>query len=287
MAILKTYLFAPNFTTHLDGNIQLGAIVADPFRPNKPIAQIPFKIETDIHVEHDRSISPGVSASTHANMFAKFLETASANVGLQRDKSIIDHYTMATLETISYRRDITDEEAAEVVRTNDKIQKAMSNSMLGSAPVYIVTGLKIATGFSLISELTKSKGFNVGAAVPVTEQISTGADLVVSQGRTLTEQSSTTQDIVFAYQLHAVARKGWWKKRRVEIDIYAPKAAALGNDNRTTQDAVGIAEATADVIDVALVDFRDGFNTEHTVYESEAGVQYNCISQLKVRDGFH
>ena len=179
MAILRTYLFAPNFTTHLGANIQLGTIIADPFRPSKWISQVQFDIETDTHIEHDRSVSPGVSASTHANMFAKFLETASVDVGMQRDKSILDHYTMDTLETISYKRDITDDEAAEIVNSNAKIQFAMRNSILGSAPVYIVTGLKIAKGFHLTSELTKSKGFNAGANIPITDQVSAGADLNV------------------------------------------------------------------------------------------------------------
>jgi len=283
MAILKTYLFAPNFTTHSDANIQLGTIIANPFRPSKWITRIPLDIETDTHTEYDRSISPGVSASVHANMFAKFLEAASANAGLQSDNSILDHYTMDTLKTISYKRDITDDEAAEMVNNDTKKRFAMKNSILGSAPVYIVTGLKIAKGFQLTSELSKSKGFSAGANTLITDQVSAGADLVVSQGKTLTEQSSTTQDIVFAYQLHAVANKGWWKKRRVDIDVYTPKAAALGSNNRTTPDAVEIAEATAEVIDEALIDFCDGFITESATYESEAGVKYNCVCQLPDR----
>jgi hypothetical protein len=278
MAILKTYLFAPNFTTHLGANIQLGTVVADPFRPSKWIAQIQLDIETDTHIEYDRSVSPGVTASTHANIFAKFFETASANIGLQRDKSIADHYTMDTLETISYKRDITDDEAAEMVNTNAKIQHAMKSSILGDAPVYIVTGLKIAKGFHLTSKFAKSKEFNIGAALPVTEQISAGADVDISHGKTLNEQSSTAQDIVFAYQLHAVANKGWWKRRRVNIDVYAPKAAALGSDNRSTQDTVAVEEATVEDLDETLIDFDDVTITEHTAYECEGDVQYCCVA---------
>lgn len=284
MAILKTYLFAPNFTTHLDANIQLGTIIANPFRPSKWIMKIPLDIETDTHIEYERSVSPGVSASVHANMFAKFLETASANIGLQSDKSILDHYTMNTLETISYKRDITDDEAAEIVNNNTDIQYVMKNSVLGPAPVYIVTGLKIAKGFHLTSELTKSKGFSAGANIPIADQVSAGADLNVSQGKTFSEQSSTTQPIVFAYQLHAVAKRGWWKNRRVDIDVYTPRAAALGSDNRRTQDTVKVAEATAEIVDEALVDFRDGFVTAQTAYESEADAKYICVSQLPERD---
>jgi hypothetical protein len=278
MAILRTYLFAPNFTTHLDANIQLGTVVANPFRPNKWIAQIPLNIKTDTHVEYDRSISPGVSASTHVNIFANFLETASANIGLQRDKSILDHYTMDTLETISYKRDITDDEAAEIVNSNAKIQAAMKNSILGSAPVYIVTGLKIAKGFHLTSDFAKSKGLNIAATIPITEQVSAGTDIGTSHGKTLSEESSTTQDIAFAYQLHAVAKKGWWRKRLVNIDVYAPRAAALGSVNHTTQDAVAVEEATAEDLDETLIDFDDVTITEQTVYEGEGDVRYDYIA---------
>jgi long-subunit fatty acid transport protein len=185
---------------------------------------------------------------------------------------------MDTLETISYKRDITDDEAARMVNTNTKIQHAMKNSILGDAPVYIVTGLKIAKGFHLTSEFAKNKGFNIGAAIPITEEIAAGADFDVSHSKTFNEQSSTAQDIVFAYQLHAVANKGWWKKRRVNVDVYAPKAAALGSDDRTTQDAVAVEEATLEDLDEALIDFGDVTITEHTVCEGEGGIQYDCVA---------
>ncbi|CAD0084380.1 unnamed protein product [Aureobasidium vineae] len=278
MAILKTYLLAPNFTTHLGANVQLGSIIANPFRPNKWIGEIPLHIETDTHVEYDRSISPGMSASTHVNIFAKFLETASGTIGLQKEKNILDHYTMDTLETISYKRDITDDEAAEMVRANSKLQEVMKSGILGSVPVYIVTGLKVAKGFHLTSEITKSKGANIDANIPVTNQVSAGADLSVSQTKTLSEQSSTAQDIVFAYQLHAVANRGYWKKRRVDIDIYAPKAAALGKDNRTTEDAVAVVGATTEDIEEAQFDYGDVAVTEHHAYEGERDSLCICIT---------
>lgn len=208
---------------------------------------------------------------------------ASANVGLQSDKSILDHYNMDTLETITYKCDITDNEAAEMVNNDTKIRYTIKNSIMGSAPVYIVTGLKIAKGIHLTSEFTKSKGFSAGANTPIIYQVSAGADLVVSQGKTFTEQSSTTQDTVFAYQSHEVANKGWWKKRRFDTDVYAPKVAASSSDNRTTPDAVEIAEATAEVIDEALVYFRDGFITESTTYGSKADMKCDCVCQLPDR----
>ncbi|CAD0111270.1 unnamed protein product [Aureobasidium uvarum] len=278
MAILKTYLLAPNFTTHLGANVQLGTIIANPFRPSKWIGKIPLHIETDTHVEYDRSISPGVSASMHVNAFAKFLETASGTIGLQKDKTILDHYTMDSLETISYKRDITDDEAAEMVRANSNLQEVMKSGILGSVPIYIVTGLKVAKGFHLTSEVTKSKGANIGADIPITDQVSAGAELSVSQTKTLSEQSSTAQDIVFAYQLHAVANKGYWKKRRVDIDIYAPKAAALGKDTRTTEDAVAVAGATTEDFEEAQLDYGDVAVTEHNAYDGKGDISCICIA---------
>jgi len=273
MGILKTYLLAPNFTTHLDGNVQLGTVIANPFRPNKWVGKgkIPLNIDVDTHTEYDRSISPGASASTHVNIFAKFLETAS-NVGLRTNKSVLNHYTMDALETVSYKRDISDDEAAEIVQADSKIQDVMNSGVLGAAPVYIVTGLKVAKGFRLNTELIKSNEVNFGASAPIIEQISAGADLGFSRGKVLNEQSSTTQDIIFAYQLHAIATKGWWKRKRVETNVYAPKAAALSRDDSiaNADDTVATTDATVEEIEESLFDYDDISIDVHDVYEGDA-----------------
>lgn len=254
MASLKTYLLAPNFYFHTDGPLQLGTIITNPFRPTKWTSKLTTEPERDTHVESDRSISKEASSTLYGKIFASFLQTASTSLSGEISKNIMDHYTMDTLETISYKRDPTDEEITQLVETDKKIQAAMNSGLFGSRPVYLVTGLRIAKGFRLTREVTTTTGGSVGANIPLTEEVSAGAEIGGSRGNTFTESLATKQDIVFAYQLHVIAQKGWIHKR-FETDVFAPKAAFLSEEDESEADTFTSVETTMEDLEQAVSEY--------------------------------
>lgn len=267
MASKKTYLLAPNFTFQPDGPLRLGSVIADPFRPTKPLSTIPALPDTITHTELERTISRGNSRSLHSSIWAQFLQTASANIGVGVSKDVLTQYTMDSLETVYFQSDPTDAEAMEYAR-DGKVRAAMKAGIFGTQPVYMVTGLKIAKGFRLVSEIASTREGNVGASAPVVDQVSLGAKVGFSKGKTVEESLVAGSDIVFAYQLHVIAEKGW-RHKRVEADLYEPKSAFLGHEEESVEEKpveAGTATA-ADLLDFAeeneddtvkLVEARDG-----------------------------
>lgn len=225
----KTFFLAPNFTLHPGGALALGSVIADPSRPTKILSALPNPPETDTHVEFDRSLSRQDGTTFHGKTFASFLTSASANLGGEVSKSALSKYDMDSMATVYFKRDVTDDEVTELVLKDSKVRAAINSGLFGKQPVYVVTGLKVAKGFRLTTEVGGSKGATIGASVPIVEGVGIGAEIGGNRSRSLTETLSTQQDIIFAYQLHKVVQKGWRRdSKRIEVDVFMHKAAALG-----------------------------------------------------------
>lgn len=227
---LKTYLLAPNFTFEPDGPIRIGRIIANPFHPTKPIHIPSEKPLTATHTDFDNSFSREKNSSTHASIWAQFLQTTSLNVGAGVSADALTQYTMDSMETIRLKEDPTDKEASELVK-DPAIQAAINAGITGTAPVFMITGIKVAKGFRLHAQIAKTRNANVDVSTVITEEIGVGTRLGTSRVTSTEESSRSGSDIIFAYQLHIITRKGWWSRKKVSADIYAPSAAFLNKDS--------------------------------------------------------
>lgn len=260
MAALKTYILAPNFTFERDGPIRLGNIIADPFRPTKVLSTLSHEPLTAKHTDFECSFTREKSRSLRGGVWAQFLQTASASVGGGGERATTSEYTMDSLETVRLKQDPSDEEAAARSR-EPKVQAAIKSGLSGAAPVYIVTGLMIAKAFRFSRSVTSTRSGNVGAGVPVTAEVGVGMDVDASTSTTVGDSMRSGSDIIFAYQLHTIASKGWWHKR-VEAEVYAPKSAFLNNDQRVVEEEIGVQASTCEeLLEVARENEEDSIQT--------------------------
>lgn len=173
---------------------------------------------------------------------------------------------MDSLEAVYFRHDPTEEEVAERIKAK-KVQAAIKAGLFGSQPVYMITGLRIAKGFRLSSEVASKREGSVGASMPVVDQVSLGGDISLSGKKAVEESFSLGNDVVFAYQLHVIAQKGW-REKRVQVDVYAPKAAFLNDEGRQEKipmvasivTEADLREISADAEDVSMdiIEAEDG-----------------------------
>ncbi|KAL7805251.1 hypothetical protein V8C44DRAFT_341270 [Trichoderma aethiopicum] len=226
---LKTYLLAPNFTFEPDGPIRIGNIIADPFYPLKPLSTPVHPPLTATHVDLDCTFSRESDKSLHGSLWAKFLQNANGKIGQKLSKDIQLQYTIDSLETIRIKDDPSDEEAMNRIR-EPKVQSAIKAGLSGAAPVYMITGLKVAKGFRMNKKVTISRQkASLGIGFSVAEGVVIGADGNVTHSTTTSETFQSSSSIIFAYQLHIIGPKSWWR-RRIGIDVYAPKSAFLNTD---------------------------------------------------------
>jgi hypothetical protein len=231
---MKTFLLMTNFTTHRDGTVQLGNIIADPFRPFKPLSLPPEPLETSVHEDREYGLRYSDSESYQAGVWAQFLQAASVKLSGAVDANESADYTADTLETVTLKHDPTDEQAAERA-ADPRVSQIMKKGLFGERPVFMITGLKIARGLHRKSGRSDTRQAEASVSASVTDQVAVGASLTASHGLSREETASSETDIVFAYQLHVISRKGWIH-RSVSADVYTPKAALLGRDIQDARD---------------------------------------------------
>lgn len=232
MALVKTYLLAPNFNFRPDGPIAIGNIIAHPLRPKRVLTSFdPSKpkpvIETAIDYDYVTNRTRG--RGVELGVWAQFLQTVGGKVGVKSDKDVSTEYKIDRMETSYLKVEPTDEEIAERVKA-PRVQNAIRSGTFRSQPVFMITGVKIAKGFAASHERASNRGCSMGTSVPISAEISVGADVNLSAQSSEREAFRAGDDIVFAYQLMKIVQKGW-KEKTVSFDDYYPNAAYLNNDS--------------------------------------------------------
>ena len=155
-------------------------------------------------------------------------------------------YSMTENETRYF--DPNDEEITARIKSEEgsKVRAAINAGLAGIRPVYMITGLKIAKGFSLETSINSSHSSSAGVSAPITPEtgVSVGAELEGSinrEDRTSFRIGKGT-DIIFAYQVHLISTKGWWQKT-YEARVHS-KDGFLGKTEEDVSDALEATEAT-------------------------------------------
>lgn len=247
MACVKTYILAPNFSYHPNTSICIGDIVQYPDDPTKPLSSIPESRlvgQTESHFDYDTELSNQNSLCLRGSIWANFLEKASVRIGGGKSDDLLTKYTVRRLETIYFKKQPTDEEAAERVKEK-KVKAAVHSGLVTKSPVFMITGLKIARGFKLSSTVGSDSNAEGKIEVPILDDVGIGADAEYSHGKKAKQKHHTGQDIIFAYQLHIITHKGWlrWSQKEADISVYRAPAAFLNVDKKEEPDWFEIAVA--------------------------------------------
>lgn len=257
MASVKTYILAPNLQYKPSGPIQICSIIADPLRPTKALSTLPREalppIETVTEYNHELSGEKGHLMSM--GFWAQFLSTVGSDARLERNVNHVQRYDIDELETRYLRDELSDDDADLARRLAEpKVQAAIKAGLFGNQPVYMITGVKIARGLTVRTEQFTQLGGGFGTTVPVTESMSVGGQ--VKGERRDNEVSAFRagkEDIVFAYQLHAIRKKG--RKKEIKVGVFESEAALLhGEDGLGDLDVQGVSISTVNANDLREVD---------------------------------
>ncbi|KAK4195217.1 hypothetical protein QBC40DRAFT_289428 [Triangularia verruculosa] len=188
-----TYHLAPNFTTRPfpDGPLDLGTVIED-LQSFYPINQGTSRITVPdgqryVDVKEDVTASTKASASSsgEASFLAKVLDASiggDASLGGQRSEENV--YTVARLETVCfYPSPSYIKQCLQLPNVKDYLD--MSNY---KAPVYLITGLKIAWGATVSTE--RGRGFT--GSVGASTQLPTGlVDVEIGAQAAVSRESGT------------------------------------------------------------------------------------------------
>lgn len=213
-----TYFVAPNFTTRPfpDGPLDLGTLVADletcyPINQgSSPSSRVPIP-EGQRYADSKGDVRAAVKASAgaEASVLARVLDrSVGGDASLKGQRSDEDVYTLRALDTEYFYP--TPGYIRQCLRLRDV--REYSEMADHKAPVYLITGLKIARGATVATDRSRELEGNAEAGIqvpvePVDVQVKASAG--VSKGSGVVSSFGEPADFVLAVQ----AQKIYYKRR--------------------------------------------------------------------------
>ncbi|KUJ09274.1 uncharacterized protein LY89DRAFT_676086 [Mollisia scopiformis] len=267
----KTYFLSPNWDILPDTSVRLGSIIAHSTKPTRPLnggSQLPpspaptTATVQDWHLERSKLIEAKVG------VWLSFLQFSGigGDVGYNRDRKDEEVYKCKRLETEHFqpnKKYIFDS-------LGDSEVKAYIEEGLWKKPVYMITGVKIARGFSVTTEKKKSNGGEGKAGVDTTSigipvQVGPEVKVVYTKKEKMTFKKST--DCVFAYRLIKIQSK---KGDKFSEDDYNKGTLLHGGEQNDKEENVEQFDENWDVGELleALNDVKGGLE-ERVVSEDD------------------
>jgi hypothetical protein len=145
---MPTRFLPPDFTFTSEGPIKLGTALAHPTRPTLVLASLPANSSITLPkestvVEPNHSHKNSASPSASVNIWAKFLDVATASAKTEAGGINFESYGIADHEIRSFANPFT-RSTATAITTLPDVKKHIDTGIFGKKLVYIVTGLRIA-----------------------------------------------------------------------------------------------------------------------------------------------
>ncbi|KAK3996587.1 hypothetical protein QBC44DRAFT_317182 [Cladorrhinum sp. PSN332] len=208
------YFLSPVPEMPVDGPIQLGSIVSSPglvYEPvnSQPISPQSFGEKIQVHNNPNSQRSFQKSNARYLGLFAELPAFFNSTLGTEWASSSAESWEFDNLQTLSFtpsmeylRKTLDDEDVQQFVQDN--------KSWLGGISLYMVTGLKIAYGASMLSQVARSRGYGgtVGLdlsalGVPTT----LGPEAALENGSVSSSTFNSTDPVVFAFRLRKIKIK--------------------------------------------------------------------------------
>ncbi|KXH43020.1 hypothetical protein CSIM01_01774 [Colletotrichum simmondsii] len=217
----NTWVLAPDWI-YLPGKpMAIGNIMFDPLDPGQCESQVdpesPAAHWYDTVTVNDKNWkkTDEVSSSLEFSIWLKFLELVTAKISASDHHVTQDEYTMDFLQTTYHSGRIHPSEL-ERRCSEPNIEAYMKlDSRLCSRPVYMVTGIKIAKKFVVKQSKSSSDSVRIEVTAEVTPGASVGGGAGGSTNQSVSQGFESMEDIVYAYQLIKIQRRGWWHRRSI------------------------------------------------------------------------
>ncbi|KAK4172945.1 hypothetical protein QBC36DRAFT_336817 [Triangularia setosa] len=210
----KHYFLPPIPESPPHGPIKLGSIISKPrlvFEPvNKyPVAPRSFLEEVYEYNSGKSSLSIGKATNKSLGIFAELPAFIDSTLGSEWASSNTENWTFDNLRTIWFtpstdyvRQSLGDVQVQQFINDN--------KSWLTGISLYMVTGVKIAYGASMLSEFASCYGFSGTVGIDLSTlgvPISVGPEAGLEKFSTLTASSNSVDPVVFAFRLRHIKTK--------------------------------------------------------------------------------
>ncbi|GAP92589.1 hypothetical protein SAMD00023353_8600040 [Rosellinia necatrix] len=253
----STWFLLPDFTFTIDGPLRLGMVIPHWSKPTTVLAAVGHGAAGEIQlppqttiVEPNHAHSRSHSRSGGLGMWFTFEGLASIAAGGDSGKDSSVDYGETDHEIRGFKDPLTPE-AVSAIANLPAVRAQIDSGMFGKRPVYVVSGLRIATSsFTVARERGSGFAVEAGASGPPagTLPVEMGGTARRDGRKTVADSYDTAPGIVFAYRLHVIRTR----RAGLETGLFAHKSAFLTGAAGEAQEPLVLVEATQDEIDEDL-----------------------------------
>jgi hypothetical protein len=292
MAPGKGYVLMTDFTTHPDAFPALGAVIQDPLRPNDtaPLSVLTEQPGVTAHPDKHKTVRSS-AFELHGSIWAQFCQNMfRAKIGADVGNDTVTTFETKKLETRYMTKAVDPNEVRERAKTSN-VQDAMNVGGLIGKPVFMISGLKVARGFKHSTVEISKHVVDTAAEAQATEQVSVGGAAGGSSRVGYQEEVNSLpapendpgkHDIIFAYQLHIIARKAWWefwKKKGMTVKRYEPEGGFSSIGQAKEDQEVDSLPASLDMLQAVVEENGDFVESTDICEEIEAKAEnFFCVT---------
>jgi hypothetical protein len=244
-------------------NTYAGSIFSNLDRLTAPLNQLdhlsipPHLTNQSTNQNFTETTSKGLSTSIglNATILRGIAGSTSAIYAFTKDKSSV--YACDLLETLEFEPD--KQFVTDAITASQSVQSFLENSLPGRKRVYMITGLKIATGFRTSTSSSSQHGPSLSAGVDALAltgvPIEAGPEFEIecTRGRTV-EQGRALNKVVFAYRVVRIRRK---RDGEARFRYKSGGKYAMGDSEGESEDEDGPWEVEAMEEETRLGEFPD------------------------------
>ena len=223
----KTYIRARNLTFAPGGPLQIGHVIEKPNQPTKPLHTLsPLPLTTGV-TWISNEINRISRNALNGKIWAKLFQGYNVDIGGEHTGDREAHYSTDSIEIVYFKADPTDEEGQALVRDQPKIKDVWD--LWPRRPVYLISGFMIAKNLRFSSGDKKRNEGHAEGGMQINEDVALGGNLGASKESDNTDAYGVQDDIIIAYQLHIIKRKGVpGLGRKAGVYVYEPDDGFMG-----------------------------------------------------------
>ncbi|KAM3081807.1 hypothetical protein ACMFMG_005251 [Clarireedia jacksonii] len=264
-----TWFLPPDFTFTPEGPLRLGMVIPHWSKPTTVLAAVGSGTASEIMLPNTKTLvelnhahNRSKSRSDSLSLWAKFDSVVSASTNTDIGKSYSTDYSKMDHEIRTFSDPLMPDVVAAIANIPE-VKAQINSSMFGKRPVYVVSGLRIATSSFTVTKGDSSNFFiEVEGSGPPTGTVPAEHD---SQKK-ITDSYDTATGIVFAYRLNIIRTY----RAVTETELFSHKSGFLTGPGGRKEEPLVIVDATKEEIDEDL--------DEEVEYEiAEIGDEEICI----------
>ncbi|KAI4121883.1 MAG: hypothetical protein LQ338_006112 [Usnochroma carphineum] len=275
----KSYFLAPTRDCPPQGPIKLGNIITSPSKPEEPINPQPNTPTQPVYETYQTNWTAEVSRRKQGKvgLWTMFLQIlgigADADVDTEKERS--DAYKFDRVETHFF---MPDKEYVQECMATPEVRDFITRKRFRTN-VYMITGIKIAIGASVVSHNMRRRGIHMQVGVDATS-----LGIPVSLGPVFESSSSSANDVgfegasdfVFAFRLREIH---YAKKKGVSHRAYN-KGALFGLEGSQENDEPSEREAVEEIELLGIADEDAGaekFDLDAENVVDDEGETCQCV----------